>query len=98
MIHIEVALDHNTGIDAATTGAAHDDLTQPTGDTPTDLTMTHCTSHIDNHPNIKALWVINPKITVGHIYNHPTDLQGMNHIDQIHTPAGKEEGHILRRT
>ena len=30
MIHIEAALDCNKGIDAATTGAVHDDLTQPT--------------------------------------------------------------------
>ena len=28
-IHAEATLDHNKGMDAATTGAVHDDLTQP---------------------------------------------------------------------
>ena len=65
-ICIEATLDHNTGIDAATTGAAHNDLAQSTEDTSTDLAMTHCTGHITDHPNIKALWVVNTKITVGH--------------------------------
>ena len=74
MIHIEATLDNSTGIDAATTGAAHDDVTQPTVDTATDITMTHHTSCIADHPNIEALQVINPKIAVGHIHNHPTDL------------------------
>ena len=87
-IYIEVALDHNTEIDAATIEVANNDLTQPTGDTATDLTMTHHTSYIADHPHITALWVINPEITVGHINNHLTDRQGMNHADQIHTPAG----------
>ena len=97
VIHIEAALDCNTGRDAATTGAVHNDLSQPTEDTAKDLAMTHHTDHITDHPNIKALQVINPGITVGHIHEHPTDLQGMNHADQVHTPAGQEEGHILRR-
>ena len=50
--------------------------------------MTHHTSHIADHPNIEALHVIDPKIAVGHIHDCPTDLQGMNVTDQIHTPAG----------
>ena len=98
MISIEATLDHNTGIDAATTGAAHDDLAQPTEDTATDLTVTHHTGCITDHPNIKACQFTNPEITVGLIHSHPTDLQGMNCADQIHTPAGREEGHIPRRT
>ena len=49
-ICIEAALDHNTGIDAATTEAAHDNLTQPTEDTATDLTMTHHTDHMQIVP------------------------------------------------
>ena len=57
-IHIEAALDHNTEIDAATTEVAHDNLTQPAGDTATDLTVTHYTGHIEDHPRITALWVI----------------------------------------
>ena len=47
--------------------------------------MTNCTG---DHPNIEALQVINPEITISHIQDHPTDLQGMNLTDQIHTPAG----------
>ena len=87
-ICIEAALDHNTGIDAANTGAAHKDLTQPTEDTATDLAMTHHTGHIADPPSIKTLWVTNPKIAVGQAHDHPTNCQGMNHADQIHTPAG----------
>ena len=79
-------------IDAATTEVAHNNLAQPTEDTATDLAMTHHIGHI------AALWVIDPKITVDHTHDHPTNLQGMNHADQIHTPAGQEEGHIPRRT
>ena len=55
LIHIEATLNHNARVDATTTAAAHDYFTQPTEDTATDLTMTHHTSHITNHPNIKAL-------------------------------------------
>ena len=51
-IHIEATLDHNTRIDATTTGAALDDLTQPTEDTATDLTVTHHAGHIADIPNI----------------------------------------------
>ena len=54
-IYREATLDYNTGIDAATTGAAHDDLTQPTEDIAADITMTHLSIHIADHPNIKAL-------------------------------------------
>ena len=87
-IHIEATPDHNTGIDTTTTEAAHDDLVQPTEDTVTDLTVTPCTSHMADHPHIAALWVINPEIVIGHTHNHPNNLQGMNHADLIHTPAG----------
>ena len=76
VINIETTLDHNTGIDTATTGAAHDDLIQPTENTTTDLAMTLHTSHITDHPNIKALQVIDPEITVDHIYNHPIVMYG----------------------
>ena len=75
MICIEAALD------AVTTGAAHDDLTQHTEDTATDLTIAHCTGYITDHPNIKVHQVTNLKITVGLIHNHATDLQGMNCAD-----------------
>ena len=87
-ICIEVTLDCNTGIDAATTEPAYNDLTQPREDTATDLTMTYLTNHIADHPNIEALQVINPEIIVGHVHTPPTNLQGMNLTDEIHTPAG----------
>ena len=78
--------------------AVHNNLAQPTEDTATDLVMTHHTSHITDHHNILALQVISPEIAVDCIHNHPTDLQGMNLADQIHTPAGQEVDHITRRT
>ena len=98
MICTEATLDHNTGIDTATTEAAQDDLTIPSEDTPTDLTITHQTGHTVDHPHITALQGMDPKIIVGHTHDHPTELQGMNYTDQIHTLAGQEEGHIPRRT
>ena len=98
MIPIEAALDHNSGIDAATTGAAHDNLTPPIEAIAIDLAMTYLIDHIADHSYMEALKVISPEITVGHIHNHPTDLQGMNHVDQVHNPAGQEENHIPRRT
>ena len=88
VIHIEATLDHNTGIDVATIGAVHDNLTQPTDDTATDLTVTLHTSHTTDHPNIEAPQVIDPKIPVDHIHDHPTDLQDMNLANQIHIPVG----------
>ena len=95
MIPIEAALDHNNGIDAVTTEAAHNNLTPPVEATAINLTVTH---HIADHPHLKALQVIDPEITVGHIHDHPTALQGMNHVKQGHSPAGQEENHIPRRT
>ena len=80
VIHIEATLDHNTGIDTATTGAVHDDLV-----------------HIADHPNIKVLQVINPRIIVDHIHDHPIAIQDMNLANQIHIPAGQEEDHVPRR-
>ena len=67
----------------ANTGTAHNDLTQSTEATATtiDLTTTHHIDHNTVPHNIKALQVINPEITVGHIHDHPTDLQGMSVLD-----------------
>ena len=98
LIPTEAALDHNTRRDAAITGAAHNDLTPSIEATAIDLTVTHCIDHIADHPHTEALQVISPEIAVGHIHDHPTDLQGMNHVDQVHNPAGQEENHIPRRT
>ena len=97
-IPIEATLDHNTGIDAATTRAAHNSLTQPTGATAIDLAVTHHIDRIADHPHIEALQVINLKITVDYIHNHPIDLQDMNLTHQIHNPVGQEEDYIPRRT
>ena len=98
MIPIEAILDHNTGTDTATTGPAHDNLTQFTEATATTigLIMTHHINHIGDLPNIQALQVINPKTTVGHIHEHPTNPQGMDHVDQVHNPARQEDNHIPR--
>ena len=54
-IHIEATLDHNTGIDAATTGVVHNNLIKPTEDTTTELAMTLHTSHTADHPKTKHL-------------------------------------------
>ena len=66
--------------------------------TAIDFAVTHHINHITDHPLIEAPQVINPEITVGHIHDHPADLQGMNHVDQVHNPAGQDENHIQRRS
>ena len=98
MIHIEAALDQNTEIDATTTWAVHNDLTQPTEAAATGLAVTLHAGHTADHPNIEALQVINPEITVDHIHDHPKGLQDMYLTNQIHIPAGQEVNHIPRRT
>ena len=40
--------------DAATTGVAHDICTPPIEATAIDLTMTHHTDHITDHPHIES--------------------------------------------
>ena len=55
--------------------------------------MTHLTNHIADNLNTKALQAINPMIIVGHTYDHHIGLQGTNHIDQAHNPAGQGENH-----
>ena len=70
----EATQGHNTRIDAATTGAAHDDCTPPIEATAIDLTMTHHIDLIADHPHINILQLINPEIAVGHTHDHPTDL------------------------
>ena len=96
-IHIEATLDHNTKIDTAITEVAHDDLSPPTEDTVTDLTMTDLTNHIADRLNT-ALQAINPNIIVGHTHDHPIGLQGMNCINQVYNPAGQGKNHTPKRT
>ena len=98
MIPTEATLDNNTRVDAATTGAAHSNCAPPIEATAINLAVTHHIHHIADHPHIEALQVINPEIAVGHIHNHPTDLQCRTHVDQVHTPADHEENHTPRRT
>ena len=98
MIPIEATLDHSNRIDAATTGAAHDDLAPPIEATAINFATTHHINHFTDHPHREALQVIDLEITVSHIHDHPTDLQGMNNVDQLHNPAGQDQNHIPRRT
>ena len=93
MICIEAALDCNTRIDAAITGAAHDDCAPLIEATATDLTMICHIDHIADHPHIEVLQLINSEMRVGHIHDHPTDLQSRTQVDQVHTPADNEENH-----
>ena len=98
VIPIEAALDQNTGIDATTTGAGHDNLTPPIEVETINLATTLHIDHISDHPHIEALQGIDPESAEGHIHDHPTGLQDMNHIDQVHNPAGQDKNHIPRRT
>ena len=98
MIPTDATLDHHMGIDAAITGAAHDDHAPLTETAAIDLTITHHIKHITDHPHIEVLQVINPEIAVGHIHDHPTSFHDRTHIDQVHTPADHEENHTPRRT
>ena len=97
-IHIEATLDCDTKIDAAIVGAAQDDHAPPIEATVIDLVATHHIDHITDHPHIEVLQLIKSEIGVGHIHDHPTNLQGRTHVDQVHTPADQEENHTPRRT
>ena len=98
VIPTDATLDHNTRIDTVTPGAAHNDLTPLIEASAFNLTTTHHTDHIADHPHIEALQFVNPEIAVGHIFDHTTGLQGMNHIDQVHNTVGQEENHTTKRT
>ena len=91
MILTEAPLGHNTRIDAATIGAAHNDCTPSIEATAIDLATTCHIDYITDHPHIEVLQLINPEITVDHTHNHPTDLYGRTHTDQVHIPADHEE-------
>ena len=98
MICIEAFLDQGTEIDAAITGAAHNDHASPIEATAIGLTTTCHINHNTDHPHIEVLQLINPVIAVGPIHVHHATLQGRTHIDQVHTPADHEENHTPRRT
>ena len=97
-IHTESNQGHNTGTDAATTGAAHDNHTLPIEVTDINLSATHHINLTTDHTHIEVLQLFTPEITVGHTHDHPTDLQGRTHTDQVHIPANHEENHTSRRT
>ena len=98
VILTEAAQGHNTGIDTATRGATHSNHAPPIEATAIDLAMTHHINHIADHSQIKVLQLINPEIAVDHTHDHPTDLQGRTHTDQVHIPADHEENNTSRRT
>ena len=92
----ETTQGHNTGTDEASMGAAHNNHTTHIEAKAINLTVTCCINHIANHPHIEVLQLTNPEIAVGHAHDHPTDLKGRTHMDQVHIPASNEENHTLR--
>ena len=97
-IHTKVTQGHNSRIIAATTGAAHDAHTPPIEVTAIDLATTHHIDLITDHPHIEVLQLTTPEITVDHTHDHPTNLQGETHTDEVHMPVDHEANHPSRRT
>ena len=97
-IFTEAAQGHNTGIDAATIGAAHNDCIPPIEATTIDPAVTCHINHITDRSHIEVLQLINPEITVDHTHDHATNLQGRTNTDHIHIPADHEESHTSRRS
>ena len=98
MIHTEAAHGHNTRINAATTGAAHNAHAPPIEVTAINLTVTHHIYHIADHPHIEVLQLTTPEIIVDHAHDHPTNLQGETCTGHIHIPADHKANHTSRRT
>ena len=98
MIHTEATQGHNIGIIAATTGAAHDAKPPHIEVTAINLTATHHNALIADHPHIEVLWLTVSEITVDHVHDHPTNLQGETCTGHIHIPADHEANHTSRRT
>ena len=97
MIHTEATQGHNTGINAATTEAAHDTHAPPIEITAIDPTLTHHTNLIADHLHIELL-LTTPEIIADHAHDHPTSLQGKTYTDQVCIPADHEVNHISRRS
>ena len=91
MIHTEAIQGHNSGINTATTVAAHDTHTPPTEVTAINLAMTYHINHITDHPHKEVPQLTTPEITVDHAHNHPTTLQGRTHTDQVPISADHEK-------
>ena len=60
--------------------------------------MTHHINLIPNHSHIEILQLTTPEFTVDHAHDHPTNLQGETHTDQVHIPADHEANHTSQRT
>ena len=79
---------------------AHNDHAPPIEATAIYLATTCHINLITDHPDIEVLQLINPEITVDHTHDHPTNLQGRTHTDQVHihqimgktTPQEEPEG------
>ena len=97
MIHTEAAQGLNTRINVATTGMAHDDHTPSIEATAINLPVTHHIDHITDHPHLEVLQFTTPEIAVDHTHEHPTNLQGKAHTDQVHIQADHEANHTSRR-
>ena len=98
VILTEATQGNNTRIDTATIGAVHDNHTPPIEATAINLFMICHINHIADHPHIEVLQLINPEIAVDHTHDHPRNLQGRTHTDQVHIPADHQEKHTSRRT
>ena len=90
MIHTDVTQGHNTGINAVTTGAAHNDHTPPIEATAIDLAMTQHVNHITDHPHIDVLQLTNPESTLTTIL--------LIFKEKVHLSADHEENHTTKRT
>ena len=97
-IHTEAAQGHNTGINTATTGAAHNAHAPPIKVTVINPTMTHHINHIADHPHFEVFQLTNLKITAYHAHNLPTNFQGRTYTDQVHVPADHEANHTSEGT
>ena len=97
VIHTEAAQGHNTGINAATSGTAHNAHTPPIEVTAINLAVTHHINHITVHPHIEVLQLTTPEITVDLAHNHPTSIKCETHTNQVHIPADHKANHTSRR-
>ena len=97
-IHTEATHSHNIWIITATTGAAHDAHAPPIEITAIIPATTYHTDHTAGHPCIEVPQLMTQEIIVGHAHDHPTNLPGKTHTDQIHIPADHEGNHTSRRT
>ena len=70
----EIVQGHRDGTETTPTEAIQGNPTQHTGDTVAGHTMTHCISHIRDHPNITSPQGVDPEIIEVHTHDHPTDL------------------------